>query len=304
MSRIHDILSKAERDGTARRTHGAVAVDPAPVAPPPEPTPAVRPRTHTPVERTPRTADAPPTRTVPAPGVAQAARVVPAGHLSPLLVAALAPHGATAEQYRTLRTRIMLSEDGQPRRVLLVTSPGKGDGKSLTAANLAVTMAQEFNRRVVLVDADLREPSAHALLGLPPTPGLADVLTGSATLDEAIVELPDFNLAVLPAGLTPERPAELLGSVAMRRLLDALRSRFDRVLLDMPPVVPLADVGVLGPQVDGVLLVVRAGVTKTPEIERALAVFDPSRLVGLVLNDSGQPKNGYAKYAAAIPAQD
>ena len=197
----------------------------------------------------------------------------------------------------------MLGEDGQPRRVLLVTSPGEGDGKSVTAANLALTMAQEFNRRIILVDADLRRPGVHELLGLPPTPGLADVLTGGVDVDEAIVNLPDFNLSVLPAGLTPERPAELLGSTAMRRTLDALRTRFDRVLLDMPPVVPLADVGVLAPQVDGVLLVVRAGSTKKPEIERALSVFDASHMVGLVLNATGGNTHvGYSQYYADAAA--
>jgi Mrp family chromosome partitioning ATPase len=108
---------------------------------------------------------------------------------------------------------------------------------------------------------------------------------------------------VLPAGLTPERPAELLGSAAMRRTLDALRTRFDRVVVDMPPVVPLADVGVLAPQVDGVLLVVRAGSTKKPQIERALSVFDASRMVGLVLNASGSTQVGYSPYRvdAAAP---
>jgi capsular exopolysaccharide synthesis family protein len=297
MSRIHDILTKAERDGTVRRTQGGVVPEPA--APPGGPPAAV---TATVVdERAPAT----PVPLRPRPGaepVPRAARVVDAGHLSPVLVAALTPHAVAAEQYRTLRTRIMLGEDGQPRRVLLVTSPGEGDGKSVTAANLALTMAQEFNRRIILVDGDLRRPGVHQLLGLPSTPGLADVLSGNVELDDAIVDLPEFNLTVLPSGLTPERPAELLGSVAMRRTLDALRTRFDRVLVDMPPVVPLADVGVLAPQVDGVLLVVRAGSTKKPDIERALSVFDGSRIVGLVLNATGGSQTGYSPYEAAAAA--
>jgi polysaccharide biosynthesis transport protein len=296
MSRIHDILTKAERDGTVRRTHTAVAPEAAPSSVAPvsvtaavldeRSTPPAVPRSRTVAEPAPR-----------------APRVVEAGHLSPVLVAALAPHDVAAEQYRTLRTRIVFSEDGQPRRVLLVTSPGEGDGKSVTAANLALTMAQEFNRRIILVDGDLRRPGVHDLMGLPPAPGLADVLTGTVELDDAIVDLPDLNLSVLPAGLTPERPAELLGSTAMRRTLDALRTRFDRVVVDMPPVVPLADVGVLAPQVDGVLLVVRAGSTKKPQIERALSVFDASRMVGLVLNASGSTQVGYSPYRvdAAAP---
>jgi Mrp family chromosome partitioning ATPase len=109
------------------------------------------------------------------------------------------------------------------------------------------------------------------------------------------VLLPDVHLAVVPAGLPPEQPAELLGSAGMRRLLEALRSRFDRVILDVPPVMPLADVGVLAPQCDGVVLVVRAGATPKPLIERALGAFDTERLLGLVLNESGgaDPAYGY-----------
>jgi len=274
MSRIQDILNKAEREGAVRRTHAADApiatLDDLPVPPPP-----------------PRTAEEP----VREPGVAAppAERVIEAGQLSPLLVAALSPHADTAEQYRTLRTRLMQSENGRARRVLLVTSPGHGDGKSVTAANLALTMAQEFNRRIVLLDADLRQPGAHTLFGLPQTPGLADVLAGAATLDDVIVELPDYRLSFVPAGLPPERPAELLGSGAMRRTMEALRARFDRVLVDVPPVLPLADVGVITPFTDGTVMVVRAGLTAKPQIQRALAAFDADRIVGLVLNGSGGP---------------
>jgi capsular exopolysaccharide synthesis family protein len=183
---------------------------------------------------------------------------------------------------------------------LLVTSPATGDGKSITAANFALTMAQEFNRRVVLLDADLRRPTVHALFGIPDQPGLVDVLAGTASLDDALVLLPDVHLAVLPAGRAPAQPAELLGSSAMRRTLEALRSRFDRVLVDVPPVLPLADVGVLAPQCDGVLLVVRAGVTPKPLIERALNTFEAERLLGVVLNESGggEPEYGYGGYEA------
>jgi Mrp family chromosome partitioning ATPase len=105
--------------------------------------------------------------------------------------------------------------------------------------------------------------------------------------------LPDFNLTVMTAGATPSNPAELLGSTAMRRLLDQLRTRFDRVILDTPPVLPLADVAVLAPVVDGARLVVRAGVTPKPAIENALRAFDSSRLLGVVLNDSAMDSERY-----------
>jgi capsular exopolysaccharide synthesis family protein len=159
-------------------------------------------------------------------------------------------------------------------------------------------MAQEFSRRVVLVDADLRRSSAHALFGVEQEPGLADVLRGEVALEDALVEMPDTRLHLLPSGMHSEQPAELLGSAAMRRTLDALRSRFDRVLIDVPPVLPLADVGVLAAFADGVLLVVRAGTTPKPLIERALGAFDESRLLGLVLNGTGSDQAEYDAYGA------
>ena len=125
------------------------------------------------------------------------------------------------------------------------------------------------------------------MFGLPPSPGLAEFLTGAAELKDVVKSLADHHLTVIPGGAVPMNPAELLGSTAMRRMLDHLRTRFDRVILDTPPVLPLADVAVLAPMVDGVLLVVRAGVTTRPAIENALRGFDSSRLVGVVLYESG-----------------
>ncbi|HTM02131.1 MAG TPA: CpsD/CapB family tyrosine-protein kinase [Vicinamibacterales bacterium] len=282
MSRIQDILAKAEREGMTRRTqaeptfastpsaaviapvNGSAALDSSPylTAPPPiaavptlDTRPAVEPRT---------------------------ARAT----LHPALVAAIAPHSAIAEQYRAIRTRMAHHEDGGPLRNILITSPGAREGKSITAANLALTMAQEFQRNVVLVDADLRGSSVHTLFGLDASPGLADVLAGDATLDEALVYLPDYRLTILPAGRTPQFPTELLGAATMRRSMDTLRARFDRILIDLPAVAPLADVGTVAPLADGVVLVVRAGITQRPALEQALGVFEESKVLGVVLNDA------------------
>jgi len=287
MSRIQDILSKAEREGGMRRVGAMDArAEPRQDAPPAGvPTSALRRR------EPPAVHEAPPLEN-PLP-------VAEAGRFDALLVAVLAPHSLAAEQYRTLRTRLMMLEEGRARRVLLVTSPAKGDGKSITAANLALTMAQEFNRRVVLLDADLRRPSVHALLGIRQEPGLVDVLGGRAALDDVLVHLPELHLTVIPAGLPPAQPAELLGSTAMRRMLETVRSRFDRAIVDVPPVIPLADVGVVAPQCDGVLLVVRAGATPKPLIERALGSFEQERVLGVVLNESGGDEG---KYDAAYEA--
>jgi capsular exopolysaccharide synthesis family protein len=285
MSRIQNILEKAERDGAAMRTGRMVPFDPGAVAAPPL---AGRPDSIE-VPVAPAPAVIAPAATATGLGVAPLEDAV-ASHpaiLNPLLVAGLAPKSLAAEQYRSLRTRLAQMEGSGGLRTVLITSPQKGEGKSVTASNLALTMAQELQRRVVLVDADLRKPSLQHLFGLPPGPGLAEYLTGAVELKDAMRFVPEHNLTVMTAGNAPLNPAELLGSTAMRRLLDHLRTRFDRVILDTPPVLPLADVAILAPLVDGSLIVVRAGVTPKPAIENALRAFDSSRLLGVVLNESG-----------------
>jgi protein-tyrosine kinase len=293
MSRIQDILARAERDGTARRTHSATSLVPETsefVAPPIAGTSALDTQAFV-SDRDPAPPFMPP---VTAPAISAAvAAVSPAAvptrtaqaTLHPALVAAIDPHSAVAEQYRTIRTRIT-HEDGASLRTIMVTSPGAREGKSITAGNLALTMAQEFQSQVVLVDADLRRPSVHALFGLDSSrPGLADVVAGDVALEDALVHLPDFRLTVLPAGTTPQFPTELLGSAAMRRAMDTLRARFDRVLLDLPAVMPLADVGTMAPLADGVVVVVRAGVTQRPSLDQALAALEDNRVLGIVLNE-------------------
>jgi len=149
---------------------------------------------------------------------------------------------------------------------------------------------------VLLIDCDLRRPSVHRLFGVSEGPGLGDVLMNGAELDHALVALPEHHLTILPAGLPPSHPAELLGSAAMRRVLDTLRTRFDRILIDVPPVAPLADLHILAPMVDGLLMIVRAGVTPKPAIERALAGLDASKVLGLVLNESGNEDSDKYNY--------
>jgi capsular exopolysaccharide synthesis family protein len=324
MSRIHDVLNKAEREGATQRTRTTIAeseqavgtrgtVDPQPPAGLETMTPAcaeppVARRIEVPalkdIEPSPRAVERPLETAIVSPpppiSAATASSVTRGTGLDPVLVAALAPHSLAAEQYRSLRTRILQSENGTPLRVVLVTSPGKGDGKSVNAANLALTMAQQIPSRVLLLDADLRRPRSHRLLGLDDRqPGLADVLMGGEDLESALVPIPGRNLWVLPAGVPPGHPAELLSSSTMRRVVDTLRTRFDRIIVDTPPIAPLADVRILSPMADGIVLVVRAGVTTRPAIERALAGFDRQRVLGIVLNDADEPTDpdpyGYAR---------
>jgi len=286
MSRIQEILKKAEREGGVRRTRGltADAGAPAGAAALAAPRPLHSPSREPAVARN----EAEPVVT----------RRAAAGTLDHRLVAALAPRSLAAEQYRSLRTRVRQAENGRALRSIIITSPGKGDGKSLTAANLSLTMAQEFQPRVLLLDADLRRPAVHTLFGISETPGLSDVLMGGASLEDALVQLEEHHLSILPAGLPPTHPAELLGSAAMRRVIDTLRTRFDRIVIDMPPVEPLADVHILTPLADALLMIVRAGMTEKPAIDRALHGLDVSKVLGLVLNeaaggDSEETYNGY-----------
>ena len=279
MSRIQEILAKAERDGTARRTPAA------PTLVPPSPSAAVVAPAVDGTSALDSSRFVPPAAiATPAPAVIEprTARAT----LHPALVAAIAPHSTAAEEYRAVRARLTSREDMGPLRTIFVTSPGPRDGKSLTAANLALTMAQEFQRHVLLIDGDLRGAAVHGLFGLDQGPGLTEVLTGEVTLDEALVYLPEHRLTLLTAGALPQFPTELLGSIAMRRTIDTLRARFDRILVDLPAVTPLADVGTLAPLADGVLMIVRAGMTQRPALDEALTVFEEGKVLGVVLNDA------------------
>jgi non-specific protein-tyrosine kinase len=213
--------------------------------------------------------------------------------MSPLFVAAIAPTSSAAEQYRLLRTRLEARDGTRRTQLLLVTSPRIGDGKTTTSANLALTMAQEFRQQVVLVDADLRRPVLAELFGVPQEPGLVDVLVGAATLDEALVAVPGQHLSLLPAGLAAERSTELLASSMMQQALDALRTRFSRIVVDTPPIA-LADTHVLARLADGILIVVKSGVTPRPAMERALAGVDRQRILGVVLNEVDDAVDAYS----------
>jgi len=275
MSRIQNILDKAEREGAVRRIR--------PLAGPTLPAVAV--------VDPPVTLGPPPTVVAPEPDVSVAAasapmRLISGARLSPSLIAAVSPSGIAGEQYRALRTRIVHRETGGPVNVVLITSPGRGDGKSLTVANLGLAMAQEYQQRICVVDADFRSPQQHRLFGLPDAPGLSDVLTGRVSLEDALVALEEHHISVLPAGTRSAHPAELFGTTTMRRTLEALRLRFDRIVIDAPAAAPLADVGILTPLVDSIVLIVRAGITSKPAIHDAIAAVDAGKLLGIVLNEA------------------
>ncbi|PPK93891.1 capsular exopolysaccharide synthesis family protein [Kineococcus xinjiangensis] len=180
------------------------------------------------------------------------------------------PYSPRAEAFRQLRTHLQFVDIDSPARSLLMTSPREDEGKSTTACNLAISLAQS-GVRVCLVEADLRRPRASHYLGLEGGQGLTSVLVGQATLDDVTRSWQDGLMDVLTAGPIPPNPAELLGSSAMRHVLSQLEARYDLVLFDSAPVLSLADSVVLGALTSGVILLGRSERTRREDVKRASA---------------------------------
>jgi capsular exopolysaccharide synthesis family protein len=209
------------------------------------------------------------------------------------LVTVAHPLSPVSEAFRVLRTNIRFSGVDKPIRTLLVTSAGPTEGKSTTAANLAVAMAQA-GLKVVVLDADLRRPRLHQIFGLHPRGGLTGSLL-EGNMDGRLQPSQVEGLTVLPAGERPPNPSELLGSRRLRELLDELAGGADVVVIDSPPVLPVTDAAVLAQEVDGVLLVVDAGETRRDVVQRAAESLQQvgAHLIGVVLNRVSTGRGGY-----------
>jgi non-specific protein-tyrosine kinase len=204
------------------------------------------------------------------------------------------PRSPAAEAYRTLRTNIQFASLDHPLRTLLATSSAPDEGKSTTIANIAVTIAQS-ERRVLLVDCDLRRPTLHTMFGLPNEVGLTSLmLDESGRIPVQKTDIP--GLLVLTSGPLPPRPADILGSRRMEAVIAQLREHADMVLFDTPPVNAVTDAAVLATKVDGVLLVFRAGTTKRDRARDARRQLEKvnANIVGVVLTDvKGEDRYGY-----------
>ncbi|RME48802.1 MAG: polysaccharide biosynthesis tyrosine autokinase [Chloroflexi bacterium] len=209
------------------------------------------------------------------------------------------PRSPVAEAYRSLRTNLEFSSLDEPLRTMVVTSPAPEAGKSTTLANLAVTMAQA-GKQVILVDCDLRRPSLHEIFGVSNTTGLTSVILDDTTSAPPLRETGVPGLKLLTSGPLPPNPAELLGSRRMADLIRALREQADIVLFDAPPVIAVTDAAILASQVDGVLLVLNAGVTRREHAQRAKAALEKvnARLIGTVLNNVKLDTSLYGYYSA------
>jgi capsular exopolysaccharide synthesis family protein len=202
--------------------------------------------------------------------------------------------GLAAEQYRKLAATLHHAQASRGLKSILVTSALPGEGKSLTASNLALTLSESYQRRVLLIDADLRRPSLHDVFGIPNGAGLSDGLSRNGSNGIPVFEV-SGHLSLLPSGQAMEDPTGPLTSEKMRHLLESARAGYDWVIIDTPPVGLLTDARLLSAMVDGVILVVEAVKTPYPDLLRAIDAIGRERLLGTVLNRLAYVAGG-AKY--------
>lgn len=215
------------------------------------------------------------------------------------LITAVDPKSPISEQYRTVRTNIQFSSVDEEIKTIMVTSAGPSEGKSTTAGNLAITFAQQ-EKKVLLVDADLRKPTVHYTFNQTNTFGLTTVLAGQISLSEAI-DLTDIeNLSVLTSGPIPPNPAELMGSKSMERFLAEAKKAYDIILFDTPPILVVTDAQVLANSCDGTVLVVYSGRTEMEQATKAkeLLAATNGKLLGAVLNHKKLESSDYYYYYA------
>ncbi len=210
---------------------------------------------------------------------------------SPMLVTATDPHSPIAEEYRKLKSMIVsLTRQDEFRNTLLVTSSLAGEGKSVTSLNLAISLAQEFDHTVLLVDADLRKPSLHQYFGLEPKIGLADCLRDGVDPGDVLIKTGIGKLTLLPAGRPVRNPVELMSSQRMADLLGEMKHRYpDRyIIIDSPPVLLFAETLALSYLVDGVIFLVREGLASVQNISDALTNIKGTPVLGMVYNNVSQ----------------
>jgi len=295
MSRIHEALKKAEQERAGVQA-GDRVVFPADATSAPASLPGVPP-THD-AESTRRTSAM-------APLSANYLRFEdlrthcqhPQWHLDPnvnvFFNSSLSEHGA--EQFRTLRSRLYQLRGTQPVRTVLVTSSVPGEGKTFVTNNLAQAIVRQPDRRVLMIDADLRCSRLHIPLGAPSTPGLTDYLRGEADEMAVIQHGHEGNLCFIPGGNEVTNPSELLSNGRLKALLERVTPVFDWVILDSPPCLPVADASVLADLTDGVLMIVRAASTPAETAQRACQELRGRNLLGVVLN-AVEEAHAYGSY--------
>jgi protein-tyrosine kinase len=212
------------------------------------------------------------------------------------VVSLTAPASAAAEQYRSLYYRLERLREAKPMKVIALTSAMPGEGKTVTAVNLALAAARANpERRILLIDADLRRSQVGSVLGIRGKSGLAELLAGECEVRDVIRRFHGTRLAVIPGGSTPEEPTQVLASTRMKQFLQAVRENFEEVYIDLPPTLPFADAAILGHQMDGVLMVVRANVTPIRAVNQAVEQLGGAPILGSVLNGAEVNSTPYLK---------
>ena len=206
-----------------------------------------------------------------------------------------------AERFRTLRSRLYQVAGTRPLRRVMVTSSVPAEGKTFVAANLAQSIVRQPDRKVLLIDADLRASRLHQILGAPRTPGLSDYLSGDADEFQVVQKGLEVNLCFIPGGREVSNPSELLMNDRLKKLLELMTPLFDWIVLDTPPVLPVHDASMMADVCDGVLFVVRAGTTDHEMAAKATAEFQDRNLLGVVLNRV-EDGAGYGGYYYGYPA--
>jgi len=219
------------------------------------------------------------------------------------LICLTAEDSLAAEKFRFLAVRLRQIQQSRPLKKVLITSTIPEEGKSTVSANLAAILAKKKQHKVLLVEGDLRRPTLSKQFGLGRIPGLSEWLQGEPRPIANIYHLESPNLWFLPAGHPPENPLELMQSGRLSHLMKKLTDWFDWIIIDSPPVLPLADTSVWARLADGILLVTREGTTKKRLLQQGLQVLEQSKLLGAVLNSSSNTDNSnyYQRYGAGAP---
>jgi len=221
------------------------------------------------------------------------------------LVCLTAPESFGAEKFRFLGVRLRQLQHSRPLKKLLITSTIPEEGKSTVCANLATILARRQQPKILLLEGDLRRPSLSKQFGLERIPGLSEWLKGDPRPIKDIYRLEGPNLWFLPAGRPPENPLELMQSGRLSELLNQLSGWFDWIIIDSPPILPLADTSVWARLADGILLVTREGITKKRMLQRGLQALEQSKLLGAVVNSSANTdhSNYYQRYGPGAARQ-
>jgi len=204
----------------------------------------------------------------------------------PSLVSRWRPNSIVAEQYRVAATRLVLMNDDRANTVVLATSAMKGEGKTSSVVNLGYTLARDLEKQVLLIGCDFKAPRLHEAMGMPAAPGLADYFHGNVELENCIHRMDEVPLWVLPAGAIEEHAVSLSRLPQLASMIESLRSRFDYIILDAPPILPLADMNVLAGLADVLVLVVRAGVTPQEIVVKAMDMLRPTVQARILLTDA------------------